>query len=141
LGALPYVSDEAWARFHELAAMVRDSPAAASAVWTEASFEPGFLDGNRRAAEHWAKYVDAQNWPELARYLEAFTEIPDLRPMAHRITVPVLLRTGNNDLATPISLARELAMLLPNATLDSVPGRRHFLLVDDQSATLNRITG
>lgn len=50
----------------------------------------------------------------------------DLKKVMHKIKAPVLLFWGENDTATPISDARLMEKLIPDAGLVSVPGAGHF---------------
>lgn len=67
----------------------------------------------------------------LARSLEVLGlgEMPDCRPGLARLTMPVTLMAGELD-EKFVTLAHELALALPHATLRTVPGAGHDLLLE-----------
>lgn len=64
---------------------------------------------------------------ELAVFRQACDALSalDLSQDAARLTIPVLVLAGEQDEATPPEMARELAGILPNATLRLLPGCAH----------------
>jgi 3-oxoadipate enol-lactonase/4-carboxymuconolactone decarboxylase len=60
----------------------------------------------------------------------------DLRADLPRITAPTLVVAGREDLATPVSHARELADGIPHATLTELAGASHLALVEKPAAVL-----
>jgi 3-oxoadipate enol-lactonase len=55
----------------------------------------------------------------------------DLRDAVARLTLPTLIMVGAQDEATPPPMARELAGLLPHATLRELPGLAHVPQLQD----------
>ncbi len=72
-----------------------------------------------------------------AAELRAIIDAPDLRPHLHRLPVPVYLRVGALDLATPPALSEALLELLPDARLEQVEGVGHMLHHEDFEGTLS----
>jgi pimeloyl-ACP methyl ester carboxylesterase len=71
--------------------------------------------------------------PTLVRLVNA-----DLRPLMPRIAVPTLLVWGSQDADTPLSAAREMERLIPDAGLVVLEGAGHYSYLD-QSARFGRI--
>lgn len=55
----------------------------------------------------------------------------DLCRLAHKIAAPTLLIWGENDTATPLSDAKKLEKLIPDAGLVSFPGCGHYSFLDN----------
>lgn len=68
--------------------------------------------------------------------LAAFADSADLRERLGAIRVPVALRVGELDLASPPASAREIAERVAGATLDVVPGAGHMIHHEDREGTL-----
>ncbi|MCZ7681863.1 MAG: alpha/beta hydrolase [Sandaracinaceae bacterium] len=68
--------------------------------------------------------------------LAAFADSADLRERLGAIRVPVALRVGELDLATPPASAREIAARVAGASLDVVPGAGHMIHHEDREGTL-----
>jgi pimeloyl-ACP methyl ester carboxylesterase len=80
----------------------------------------------------WATATSREN---LAQELEAFARAPDLKPAIARLDIPILLRVGELDPATPASASERIAGAARNATLEIVPGVSHAILSEDFDAT------
>lgn len=63
----------------------------------------------------------------------------DLRPALATLDIPVYLRVGALDVSTPAAEAEALALLIPGAHLDVVPGCAHFLHFEDGPNTLEAV--
>ena len=55
----------------------------------------------------------------------------DVRSLAPRIRVPVLVAHLRGDEAIPFELGREIASLIPGARLEALEGRNHIFLPND----------
>jgi pimeloyl-ACP methyl ester carboxylesterase len=75
----------------------------------------------------------------LVQSVRVENDIDDLRPKLSEVDVPVYIRVGAEDTSTPPSWAREIAEVLPNATLDVVDGVGHFIHEEDAEKTLEQI--
>lgn len=62
------------------------------------------------------------------------------RDLLPDVACPVLVLAGEGDRLTPVHTSREMAMLLPDVTLEIVPGARHTLPVDDPVFFYERVT-
>lgn len=71
----------------------------------------------------------------IAAELRAFAAAPDLLPRLEAVRVPVYLRVGELDQATPVAYAEAIAAALPDARLDVVPGQGHLLHHEDLEGT------
>lgn len=54
----------------------------------------------------------------------------DVRPDAPQLTMPVLLIYGENDEATPVWYGEQFHELMPDSTLEILPGAEHFVHLD-----------
>jgi pimeloyl-ACP methyl ester carboxylesterase len=62
-----------------------------------------------------------------------------IRERAATITAPALIMTGSVDRMTPLSMAQELAMLLPGATLMTLENGSHRVAQEQPYVILDRI--
>ena len=53
-------------------------------------------------------------------------ETTDLEPELKTISVPTAIAWGQQDSVTPLSIGRQLQTAIPGASLDVIPGSRHF---------------
>jgi 3-oxoadipate enol-lactonase len=65
----------------------------------------------------------------------------DLRPLLARVKIPVLVLVGEHDEATPPPMSRELAALLPDASLKIIPGCAHVPQLQAPEVFLDAIGG
>ena len=92
-------------------------------------FTSQFLpDGTR---EQWQEFNALQRLTtssaNAVRFLETFAEI-DVVDLAPKVDCPTLVMHSRDDLRVPLSSARDLASLIPDAQLVSLPSRNHILL-------------
>ena len=71
----------------------------------------------------------------LASEFEAIGIAPDLGPDIAQLGVPMTLRVGTEDGATPVAMTEALAKLVPQATVQIVQDAGHALLTEDFDAT------
>lgn len=64
----------------------------------------------------------------------------DLTEAAAAITIPTLVLCGDQDIATPPDMARELAKIIPNARLVLMPGAAHISCVEQPAYMARQIT-
>lgn len=81
---------------------------------------------------NWARAISRAN---LANELDALAGAPDLRSAIAELDVPILLRVGDADPATPPALSREIASVARHATLEVVSDVGHTILREDFEAT------
>jgi pimeloyl-ACP methyl ester carboxylesterase len=75
----------------------------------------------------------------LAGHLTA-TSYHDTRARLHRITAPTLVLHGGDDALTPVRNAEVLAGLIPDATLEVLPGVGHAYLLEEPEESHRRFT-
>lgn len=63
----------------------------------------------------------------------------DLRPQLARLSIPVVARAGELDVATPPSYSEEIATTCPHGRLEIVPDHGHALLLEQPDATVAAI--
>ncbi|MFB6373902.1 MAG: alpha/beta fold hydrolase [Bradymonadaceae bacterium] len=114
IGALAHLPDPVRAQYDELIegfeADAIDLPEVLAGQW----FGDGYLADEPEAVEmleQWFEEVGREGVISGGR-----TEVrgPDLRPRLDEIDVPVYLQTGDEDEATPVDWAREIAETIPN---------------------------
>jgi 3-oxoadipate enol-lactonase len=94
-----------------------------------------------RGREHPLWVEDIRSWAtaivpdDLARELEAFIGAPDLRPRIAMLELPVLVRVGSIDAASPPERSRRIAEVATRAAFEEVPGVGHALLCEDFEST------
>ncbi|MCS7081663.1 MAG: alpha/beta hydrolase [Bacteroidetes bacterium] len=70
--------------------------------------------------------------------LLAMAERPDSRPFLGQISVPTLLIHGEEDVLIPVERSEEMARLLPNARLETIPYAAHMPMLE-QPEHFNRL--
>lgn len=104
-------------------------------AWLSRMTSAGFADRNLDAARHILDWVDAAPIPVWCDEFEAIVRRPDLLPRLGEVVAPTLVRVGQLNQATPITLSEAVARSLPNATLQVVPGVGHALGYEDGPGT------
>jgi pimeloyl-ACP methyl ester carboxylesterase len=84
----------------------------------------------------WATATSAEL---LARELEAFIDAPDLLGAVSLLDVPILLRVGAHDTATPPARSEEIRHVARRAVLQIVPDVGHALVCEDFDETASAI--
>ena len=89
---------------------------------------PGFAtpraEMTRRAQ---ASFRRAPSGHGISRQLAAIISDGDRTPLLRKLAVPTLVMHGSHDLMVPIAHGRELARVIPNARLRTIPGWGHDL--------------
>jgi len=92
-------------------------------------FTSQFLPGGSRA--DWDELNELQRRTTSAhnavRFLETFAEI-DVTDLAPKVNCPTLVLHSRDERRVPLSSARDLASMIPDAQLVSLPSRNHLLL-------------
>jgi pimeloyl-ACP methyl ester carboxylesterase len=115
--------------------LTRHLPPAWLLSMVRAELERGFNDTGR-ATHSIDKYIRPFNSLEgraaLVRHIAALDarETALLAPRLRDIAVPAAVLCGANDPFFPLSIGRKLAESIPDATLDVIPGARHYLPED-----------
>jgi 3-oxoadipate enol-lactonase len=86
-------------------------------------FTPGFL-GSPVVARCRQRLLD-DDWRGWAGTWQAISAL-DTQPRLHAIRVPVLVITGEMDVAAPVARAQAMAEAIPGAALHVVPGAPHM---------------
>ena len=81
--------------------------------------------------EQWREFNELQRLTtspaNAVRFLETFAEI-DVTDLAPKVDCPTLVIHSRDDRRVPLASARELASMIPDAQLVSLPSRNHILL-------------
>jgi pimeloyl-ACP methyl ester carboxylesterase len=110
-----------------------------------AELERGYDDATR-ATHSIDKYVRPFNTVEgraaLVRHIAALDarETAALGPRLRDVAVPAAVLCGADDPFLPQSIGRKLAESIPDATLDVIPGARHFLPEDAPRQVADALT-
>lgn len=86
----------------------------------------------RRDVGSWAAAISPSH---LADELEAIARAPDLHADIPRLDVPLLLRVGELDVATPPARSEAIVAVARRCTMERVPGAGHALLCEDFDGT------
>jgi len=84
-------------------------------------------------------WAHASRGDDLARELEAFAHSPDLLGAIGRLEMPILLRVGALDRATPTVFSDEIVGAAKHATLQVVLDVGHAILCEDLEGTADAI--
>jgi 3-oxoadipate enol-lactonase len=84
-------------------------------------------------------WAQASRGEDLAREFEAFAHSPDLLGAIARLEMPILLRVGARDQATPLVRSEEILGAAKHATLQVVPDVGHAILCEDFEGTAEAI--
>lgn len=134
LGAIAGVEPHQQRAMHGLADALqrgKDMSGSAANHWGSTRFlkrHPDFQQTVRR-------WLDQAPDEVMAQETEAVAECEDLRPLLSTLQLPVYLRVGSEDHATPPERVRALSKLLPHARLDVVPHAGHMLVQEDLVGT------
>lgn len=137
LSALAWFPEEMGKSFAAFAAMLRNGDDVVDAV------EALMLTPRGRQNPEWVR--DVRSWSSaspaahLASELEAFSSAPDLRDALAQLDVPILLRVGALDEATPPVRSEEISSVARNASMQLVDGVGHAILCEDFDATATAI--
>jgi 3-oxoadipate enol-lactonase len=139
LGSIAYSTPEVLTTYAGLAdgidAGAINPPDVALNMW----YTPSYLEANPDAEPRLRGWFDRLGNALVSQALREEFVGPDLHPRLEHIDVPVYMRVGELDGATPPAMTIAIAEGLPNATYDVVPGAGHFLQDEDRAETLAAI--
>ncbi|GAA2608528.1 alpha/beta fold hydrolase [Streptomyces axinellae] len=120
--------------WYERAALVRAEGTGPMARLVQGRwFTPPFADSDTaRTLVEDTRTADPVAYARLCEVLAGF----DLRAELPRVTVPTLVLAGREDLATPVTHARELADGIPGARLVEIPDAAHLANVERPAPVL-----
>lgn len=141
LGALANLDAADRDLFRTVAAGLRADP---SATWLRSILPDRWLSAEWRKMHqaddaHVVAWLDLTRPELLAAEFEAEAEMRDLRPLLPDLACALYLRVGELDVATPPSVSREIADLVPGSVLEIVPGCAHALLIENAHETCERV--
>lgn len=84
-------------------------------------------------------WLHTTNASALAVECRALARMRDLRPELSKVTSPVYARVGALDVGAPPACSEEIVRLVPQGTLDIVPGCGHGMLIEDLESTIESI--
>jgi 3-oxoadipate enol-lactonase len=102
-------------------------------------FSPGFERADEAAAEGILRDLAATDPESYALCCDAIRRF-DARPSLARIAAPTLIITGEQDPATPPSLARQLHDGIPGSRLETIEGGYHLLQLEHAALVTTLIT-
>ncbi len=105
-----------------------------AARWFTAAF-------NQARPDRLALWLDAFLANDVGCYAAscAMLGAADLRPLLPRIAAPTLVMTGAEDEATPAAMGRAIAVAIPGARFEILPGARHLLPIERPDAAARAI--
>ncbi|MGH9186008.1 MAG: alpha/beta fold hydrolase [Acidimicrobiales bacterium] len=99
-----------------------------------------YLAANPGWVEHWIDHVERRfDLPGMAPLTAAVAERPDYTPTTSQIDVPTMVIHGADDRAIPVEMGRDLAGIVPAATLVVVPDCGHAPPIDQPDAVTDAI--
>lgn len=138
LGAFPGVPDELRSSLREGAEAIRTG-ALPPDVFPERMLSARFLDEHPEARETTLGWLRETTLDVLADELSAVASAPSPLPALGRADFPLLVRTGELDVATPVAWSEAVAKAARRATLEIVPGVGHALLLEDSAGTQHSV--
>lgn len=144
LGSLATLDEESREAFRQYAMILDRQPDVVTALefrtlMAERMLSPAWRLAHPADVERVGDWLTLMTPEDLAAELRATAEMPDLRPELPKLRARVYLRVGELDVPTPVAFSRDIAALVPRATLDVVPGCGHALLIEDAAATIAAI--
>ncbi len=125
--------------------VTRQLPPAWLLSMVRAEMERGYVDAFRasHAIDRYSRpFASDAGRDALVRHIAALDtqETRTLGALLGALTMPVTVVWGENDPFLPMALGRRLADTIPGATLDAVPGARHFLPEEAPRQVANSLT-
>jgi pimeloyl-ACP methyl ester carboxylesterase len=139
LGPLVYYPQEVLDGYQELATAIEADAIDIAEVLKPTWLTADYLAENPDAGETIERWMDLLSKEDLLNVIRHECDVPDLREDLPRLDLPVYIRTGSLDQATPLAWSQEIHELLPNSILDVVDGVGHFLQMEDPEATLRAV--
>jgi pimeloyl-ACP methyl ester carboxylesterase len=113
-------------RFHMAQTAYRKGPAAIREIMVPKLLCPMTLQSNRAVVSRVETMITQMEVSGLAGDLMAMAGRPDSIPLLPSIHCPTLVIVGAQDQATPVSDARLMAELIPNARLETIADAGHL---------------
>ena len=136
LSPLVYYPEDVLAGYRELADAIEAGLADPAEVLLDLWFTPQFIEDHPEVAPMLRRWLDELGIDGLLTAARTEAGGPDLRSELGDLDIPVGIRVGSRDGATPPEWSREIAELLPRARLEVVDGKGHFLQYEDPKATV-----
>lgn len=140
LAPIAFVPSEMRAAHLALADQVKQGGVDLAAALLGAWFPAEFVRANPDVEPMVRRWFDAMSPASIQTSIHVELDAIDLRPLLPRVNVPVYLRIGRNDLATPPAFAEEIAALLPDATLEIIEGVGHFGHFEERDACVATVS-
>lgn len=102
-------------------------------------FSREFREDHPEIVEAWSREVARMSRKALIQALEAVGRRPSVMKRLPRLTLPVIVGAGEQDVVLAPRHSRRLARLLPDATLHLVPGVGHALPIEAPEETAGLI--
>jgi pimeloyl-ACP methyl ester carboxylesterase len=122
----------------------KDTEAQILATWGTGASLPDFAPG--LAADHefldwWARFERLSASPSAVIKLRQMNSEIDVRPILKSIQAPTLVIHRVGDVRTSIENARDMAAAIPNARMIELPGKDHFVWLEESGTVLSEIRG
>jgi pimeloyl-ACP methyl ester carboxylesterase len=98
-------------------------------------FSERYMKSHPREMQDVSTWLEQSDRAVVAAELDATANGDDLISGIRQLSIPILLRVGERDVATPPVFSEEIARNARNATLEVVPGCGHLLLLEDWDRT------
>jgi class 3 adenylate cyclase len=101
-------------------------------------FAPG-LAGDPEFLDWWARFERLSASPSAVIKLRQMNSEIDVRPILQSIQAPTLVIHRVGDVRTSIENARDMAAAIPNARMIELPGKDHFVWLEESGTVLSEI--
>lgn len=139
LGPIAHVTDETLAQYAALADALEAGEIDIAGVALSLWYPAPYLEANPEAAATVRRWFEEIGDPSIIDALRIEFAGPDLHALLEDIDVPVYLRVGELDAATPPALAQAIAEGLSDVRLDIVAGVGHFPHDEETEATMSAV--
>ena len=136
LGPVVNYTDASLAQYGELADGIEAGAINVAEVALPLWYSESFLEANPNKESTVRRWFDEMGDQVVIDSLRVEFQGPDLHPLLHQVDLPVYIRVGELDAATPPEFSEAIAAHLPDVRLDIVPDVGHFLHEEDREPTL-----
>ncbi len=112
------------------------------ATWGTGASLPDFapdLAGDPEFLDWWARFERLSASPSAVIKLRQMNSEIDVMPILQSIQAPTLVIHRVGDVRTSIDNARDMAAAIPNARMIELPGKDHFVWLDESGTVLSEI--
>jgi pimeloyl-ACP methyl ester carboxylesterase len=112
------------------------------ATWGTGASLPDFAPGlasDPEFVDWWARFERLSASPSAVIKLRQMNSEIDVRPILQSIQAPTLVIHRVGDVRTSIENARDMAAAIPNARMIELPGKDHFVWLEDSGTVLSEI--